>query len=748
MSSPTILPLVQTALVRYATSIVLTFGFIVTLFWHIFPIHILLMTTIQNGRCGYFDLYYILNSVYSVIFVGLVPPVLMTLFGYLAFRNVSKMHRRIKPADVSTANNSTTNVIQRKDRNLLKMLLSEVSVYILTMSFYPIVVLEVSVTNAMNIQKTLERIQIENFMSYLSLFFIYLNTSASFYIYYLASKSFRKDCKESVYGTTPGGFSSAPKGWNSFPMQSLGMKFNQENVIQQCDQLVNELGEYGYDLCSLDSGWSVGANGDEYGRIIYDSSIFDIPQLADHLHRKGLKLGVYVVPGYFANDANKFVFGTNYTLSQIGNGHNNGLARIDLNYSHPGAQIWCNTVVDQFAQWGVDMIKLDYVTPGSPDNGVNLDTRNRPAVQRTIDNEPIIQRQQQKQQQRQEQRQQRLQETLAQQQNTSPTSLELEEDQNMSTSTGFATRILEKGMKPLEQFTGAEDQDISVWIQDFEETIEAAGGDSTTKRKAIVLYLSGDAKKWYRLTNVEDGEWSTFREKLVTAFTSASQQLKTLTKLMNRKQGVNELAQSYFYDVLALCSKLNPQMNEAEKLLHLLRGVKPSLAQNIIMFSPKTIQEFLELAKRSETTYAGAPSLPTATTEESEFTAVIDDENSSEQVAAISRRKGQPPPSRESQSSNNHYQHRNFPRRSTFHDPMYPIQYQATSQNNYVSPRNNYNEQPEVIHSRSYPQSQQNWDDHRQYSGSSRNRCYNCDGFGHIARICPSARRQHQRLNE
>jgi alpha-galactosidase len=153
------------------------------------------------------------------------------------------------------------------------------------------------------------------------------------------------------YGTTPGGFSSAPKGWNSFPMQSLGMKFNQENVIEQCDQLVNVLGDYGYDLCSLDSGWSVGAEGDEYGRIIYDSSIFNIPQLADHLHSKGLKLGVYVVPGYFANDANKTVLGTNYSLFEIGNGHNNGLARIDLNYSHPGAQEWCNSVIDQFAQW-------------------------------------------------------------------------------------------------------------------------------------------------------------------------------------------------------------------------------------------------------------------------------------------------------------------------------------------------------------------------------------------------------------
>jgi hypothetical protein len=374
-----------------------------------------------------------------------------------------------------------------------------------------------------------------------------------------------------------------------------------------------------------------------------------------------------------------------------------------------------------------------------------VDTRNRPAIQRTIDNEPIIQQQQ-----------------LEQQQNTPSVSLELEEDQNMSTTNGFASRILEKGMKPLEQFTGAEEQDISVWIQDFEETVEAAGGDAETKRKAVVLYLSGDAKKWYRLTKVEGEEWSTFRGKLVTAFTPASQQLKTLTKLMNRKQGVNELVQSYFYDILALCSKLNPQMNEAEKLLHLLRGLKPSLAQNIIMFNPKTIQEFLELAKRSETTYIGTPSLPTTAIEESETTAAMDDESSSEQVAAISRRRNQPPQT--PQSSNNHYQHRNFSRdsqassttlshptapssyyqsqqfnpshqgRSTFHDSTYPIQHQTTAHNNYASRRNDYNKQPEVHYS-------------HQYSGSSRGRCYNCGGLGHLARVCPSDRQQ-QYLNE
>lgn len=88
------------------------------------------------------------------------------------------------------------------------------------------------------------------------------------------------------YGTILRGFFSAPRGWNNFVMQSLGMKFKQENIIAPCDQLINILGGYGYDLCSLDSGWFVGAEGDQYGRIIYDNTIFNIPQLANHLHGK------------------------------------------------------------------------------------------------------------------------------------------------------------------------------------------------------------------------------------------------------------------------------------------------------------------------------------------------------------------------------------------------------------------------------------------------------------------------------
>ncbi|KAI1481620.1 glycoside hydrolase family 27 protein [Daldinia eschscholtzii] len=178
--------------------------------------------------------------------------------------------------------------------------------------------------------------------------------------------------------TTPNGFTSSPRGWNSFGIQANpnttpGFSFNQAGVLSQCDVLAETtaLKDAGYIYCSLDSGWSVGGNGDEFGRIIYDSSIFDIPNLANHLHAEGLLLGVYVVPGAFIADEAKTILGTNVTIGSVCSG-DNGLARCNFDYSQPAVQEWHNSVVSQFASWGVDFIKLDFITPGSPANGVNL----------------------------------------------------------------------------------------------------------------------------------------------------------------------------------------------------------------------------------------------------------------------------------------------------------------------------------------------------------------------------------------
>ena len=166
---------------------------IITIFWHLIALHIVIMTTVRNRRCGYFDLYSTLNSVYVLICNCLIPPMIMAVFGSLAFLNMKRLHKRVH----ASGNGSNGNVtVHRQDRNMLAMLLAEVSVYVVTMSLYPLITLEVAVTSSL--VKDLHRIQIEGFLQFMSLFLIYVNTSAPFYIYMAVSESFRHEFIELI----------------------------------------------------------------------------------------------------------------------------------------------------------------------------------------------------------------------------------------------------------------------------------------------------------------------------------------------------------------------------------------------------------------------------------------------------------------------------------------------------------------------------------------------------------------------
>ncbi|KAF5335651.1 hypothetical protein D9757_015418, partial [Collybiopsis confluens] len=99
-------------------------------------------------------------------------------------------------------------------------------------------------------------------------------------------------------GRTANGFDIPARGWNSFGLQANpkvhpDFRFNQANIIRQCDQLASTLGGYGYTYCSLDSGWSLPFWGDKHGRVVPDPRLFNLTQLTDHLHSQGLSLGVY-----------------------------------------------------------------------------------------------------------------------------------------------------------------------------------------------------------------------------------------------------------------------------------------------------------------------------------------------------------------------------------------------------------------------------------------------------------------------
>jgi len=165
---------------------------IISIILFLCAIHILIFTTIKNGRCGQFPPYYNYYLAYTILFTSTIPPLTMAIFGYLFYRNLKLSHGRMQSI-VNTTNHSRHNLsMQRRDQELLIMVSAEVFVYVITMSIYPIIVSEVVITNNMNIKKSADYLAIENFIIFISYFSGFINNAAPFYIYLIASTTFRR----------------------------------------------------------------------------------------------------------------------------------------------------------------------------------------------------------------------------------------------------------------------------------------------------------------------------------------------------------------------------------------------------------------------------------------------------------------------------------------------------------------------------------------------------------------------------
>ncbi|MDX6350558.1 MAG: hypothetical protein QOF84_5348, partial [Streptomyces sp.] len=199
----------------------------------------------------------------------------------------------------------------------------------------------------------------------------------------------------STADATPGIAAKPYMGWSSWSMQSSsypGLNPNgnysyltEANVLKQTDALASKLKKYGYDYVNIDAGWwmdnSWTPEYDQYGRQTPDPTRFPdgMKSVADHIHSKGLKAGIYLPVGL-----EKGAYGDGktpiwnapgcttadivYSDLRTTNGWDSAYK---LNFDNPCAQKYIDSQAQLFADWGYDFLKLDGVGPGSFKSGDN-----------------------------------------------------------------------------------------------------------------------------------------------------------------------------------------------------------------------------------------------------------------------------------------------------------------------------------------------------------------------------------------
>jgi hypothetical protein len=167
-------------------------------------------------------------------------------------------------------------------------------------------------------------------------------------------------------------------GWSSWSF--IRHNPTAANIEATADAMIDSgLASVGYRYVNVDDFWyqcpgSQGPNVDQFGRWVTDTAKFPdsgatdgVQVVADYVHGKGLRFGLYVTPGISkqAVARNTAIEGTPYHAADIAttaserNYNCRGMVGID--YTRPGAQAFIDSWANQFASWGVDYVKIDGV---------------------------------------------------------------------------------------------------------------------------------------------------------------------------------------------------------------------------------------------------------------------------------------------------------------------------------------------------------------------------------------------------
>ena len=178
--------------------------------------------------------------------------------------------------------------------------------------------------------------------------------------------------------------STPPLGWNSW--DCFGTTVTEQQIKEQADAMAKYLLPSGYNYLTVDIQWyepeSKGhaydpkamLTMDAYGRLTPGLKKFPsaadgkgFKHLADYVHAKGLKFGIHIMRGIprQAVEKNTPVLGTNVKAQDIAIkssvcAWNPDMYGVDA--TKPEGQAYYNSIVQQYADWGVDFIKCDDIS--------------------------------------------------------------------------------------------------------------------------------------------------------------------------------------------------------------------------------------------------------------------------------------------------------------------------------------------------------------------------------------------------
>lgn len=194
----------------------------------------------------------------------------------------------------------------------------------------------------------------------------------------VSSSAQKKQTNYHKWAVTP------PLGWNSW--DCFGTTVTEQQIKEQADAMAKHLLPSGYKYLTVDIQWyEPEAKGhaydpkatltmDEYGRLTPGLKKFPSAAngvgfkiLADYVHSKGLKFGIHIMRGIprQAVEKNTPVLGTTVKAQDVAVKSSTCAWNPDMygvDATKPEGQAYYNSIVQMYADWGVDLIKCDDIS--------------------------------------------------------------------------------------------------------------------------------------------------------------------------------------------------------------------------------------------------------------------------------------------------------------------------------------------------------------------------------------------------
>lgn len=161
-----------------------------------------------------------------------------------------------------------------------------------------------------------------------------------------------------------------PMGWNSY--DSFGASVTEDDMIDQGEAVRTLLTPFGWHYVVIDYRWyEPGQPLDANGRYLPATSKYPsatgndgFKSLADRIHARGLRFGIHIMRGVprKAYDADLPIAGSTHTTRDAGNPDDPcpwDTHMWGVRGDTEAGQAWYDALMQQYASWGVDFIKID-----------------------------------------------------------------------------------------------------------------------------------------------------------------------------------------------------------------------------------------------------------------------------------------------------------------------------------------------------------------------------------------------------